>query len=189
VGFNTRLDMADGVDSILRCLEGGLREGTKDTPDRVARAYLGEIFVGYNQDPKNVFTTFDAEDYDTDAMVVVKDIPLYSMCEHHMLPFIGFAYVGYIPVKKVIGLSKIGRLVDIYARRLQIQERLTTQIADALMEGLSPLGVGVIIEAEHLCMTMRGVQKPGTRTVTSAVRGALRDSSAAREEFLRLIGR
>jgi GTP cyclohydrolase I len=153
----------------------------------VARAYLQELFRGYQVDPKSVFTTFESDGYD--EMVIIRDIPLYSTCEHHLLPFMGVAHVGYIPQGRVIGLSKIGRLVDIFARRLQIQERLTAQIAEALVEGLAPLGVGVIIEAEHLCMTMRGVQKPGTRTVTSALRGVMREKPETRAEFLRLVGR
>lgn len=162
------------------------RDGLRDTPERVARAY-GEFTAGMRQDHREVLsTTFELEH---DELVVVKDIPLYSLCEHHMVPFHGAAHVGYIPGKsgRVTGLSKVARLVELFARRLQVQERLTSQIADAMSEVLEPLGVIVIVECEHLCMSMRGVQKPGSRTVTSAVRGQLRDP-ATRAEAMALIG-
>jgi GTP cyclohydrolase I len=162
------------------------RDGLRDTPGRVARAYA-EQFAGLRQRPQDVLTTvFDA---DHDEIIIVRDIELYSTCEHHLVPFIGTAHIGYIPNQKgqITGLSKLARLVDLYARRPQVQERMTSQIADALVETLEPRGVVVVIEAEHLCMTMRGVRKPGARTVTSAVRGAFRDSNVTRAEAMSLI--
>lgn len=161
------------------------RDGLRDTPARVARSY-DEIFAGIAQDPADLLsTTFDL---DHSELVLVKDIELWSMCEHHLLPFTGVAHVAYIPSKrgKITGLSKLARLVDVYARRPQVQERLTTEIVDALVQHLHPLGALVVVEAEHQCMTMRGVQKAGTRTVTSAVRGVLRDP-ATRAEAMSLI--
>lgn len=161
------------------------REGLRDTPARVARSY-DEIFAGLTQDAGDLLaTTFDL---DHSELVLVKDIELWSMCEHHLLPFTGVAHVAYIPSKKgkVTGLSKLARLVDVYARRPQVQERLTSDIADALVTHLHPLGALVVIEAEHQCMTMRGVRKTGSRTVTSAVRGVLRDP-ATRAEAMSLI--
>jgi len=161
------------------------REGLKDTPTRVARSYA-EMFAGLNQDAIQVLSkTFDVGH---DELVLVKDIELWSMCEHHLVPFTGVAHVGYIPQEggRVTGLSKLARLVDVFARRPQVQERLTTQIADALIEVLEPRGVIVVIEAEHLCMTMRGVRKAGAKTITSAVRGQLRDP-ATRAEAMGLI--
>ena len=161
------------------------RDGLKDTPARVARA-MTEQYGGLLLAPRDVLTTvFDA---DHEEMVLVRDIELYSTCEHHLVPFFGQAHVGYIPNEKgqITGLSKLARLVDVYARRPQVQERMTCQIADALMDTLEPRGVVVVIEAEHLCMTMRGVRKPGARTVTSAVRGAFRDT-VTRAEAMSLI--
>ncbi len=161
------------------------REGLRETPARVARSYE-ELFAGIGQNPVDVLSkTFDVGH---DELVLVKNIELWSMCEHHLAPFTGVAHVGYIPQEggRVTGLSKLARLVDVYARRPQVQERLTTQIADALTEVLKPRGVIVVIEAEHLCMTMRGVRKAGARTVTSAVRGQLRDP-ATRAEAMGLI--
>jgi len=161
------------------------RDGLLDTPARVARMYE-EVFSGLRQDPAEVMsTTFDLAH---DELVLVRDIELWSMCEHHLVPFFGKAHVGYIPQKdgRITGLSKMARLVDVYARRPQVQERLTTQIADAMEQHLSPRGVIVVIEAEHLCMAMRGVKKPGSRTITSAVRGQLRDI-ATRSEAMSLI--
>ncbi|MDF2499181.1 MAG: cyclohydrolase FolE, partial [Arthrobacter koreensis] len=146
------------------------RDGLKETPARVAKSYA-EIFAGLHQSPSDLLaTTFDL---DHEEMVLVKDIPFYSTCEHHLVPFHGSAHIGYIPSHdgKVTGLSKLARLVDVYARRPQVQERLTTQIVDALMDNLQPVGAIVVIECEHLCMSMRGVRKPGAKTVTSAVRG------------------
>jgi GTP cyclohydrolase I len=162
------------------------RDGLRDTPSRVARAYV-EQFAGLRQRPRDVLSTiFDA---DHDEIIIVRDIELHSTCEHHLVPFTGVAHIGYIPNQKgqITGLSKLARLVDVYARRPQVQERMTSQIADALVESLEPRGVIVVIEAEHLCMTMRGVRKPGARTVTSAVRGAFRDSNVTRAEAMSLI--
>ena len=162
------------------------REGLQETPARVARAYR-EIFAGLWQKPEDVLTT--TFDLGHDEMVLVKDIEVYSTCEHHLVPFRGVAHVGYIPSTsgKITGLSKLARLVDVYARRPQVQERLTTQIADSLMDILEPRGVIVVVECEHLCMTMRGVRKPGAKTVTSAVRGDFRTSDKTRSEAMALI--
>ncbi len=161
------------------------REGLQDTPKRVAKAY-DEFFAGLKQDPGEILgTTFDIAH---EELVLVKDIPFYSTCEHHLVPFHGTAHIGYIPSPEglVTGLSKLARLVEVFARRPQVQERLTTQIVEALMTHLSPRGAIVVIEAEHMCMSMRGVRKPGAKTVTSAVRGQLRDSST-RSEAMSLI--
>jgi GTP cyclohydrolase I len=162
------------------------RDGLVDTPARVARAYE-EIFAGLHSNPADVLTTVFDEQHE--EMVIVRDIPLYSTCEHHLVPWHGVAHVGYIPNEsgQITGLSKLARLVDVYAKRPQVQERLTTQVADALVDGLSPRGVIVVVEAEHLCMSMRGVRKPGSRTVTSAVRGLLQHSPSARAEAMGLI--
>jgi GTP cyclohydrolase I len=161
------------------------RDGLLQTPERVARAYL-EIFGGLWQEPEDVLTT--TFDLGHDEMVLVRDIELWSMCEHHLVPFTGVVHVGYIPAEsgKITGLSKLARLVDVYAKRPQVQERLTTQIADALMDILEARGVIVVIEAEHLCMTMRGVKKAGARTITSAVRGMMHQA-ATRSEAMMLI--
>jgi GTP cyclohydrolase I len=160
------------------------RKGLLETPARVARMYA-ELFEGLRIDPKSLLAvTFDVAH---DEMVILKDIPFYSICEHHFMPFHGVAAVGYIPDGKVAGLSKLARLVEAYARRPQIQEQLTGQIADALMDALRPDGVAVVIEAEHLCMTQRGVKKPGSRMVTSATRGVFRDHDITRGEFLSLV--
>ena len=161
------------------------REGLLETPGRVARAYQ-EIFAGLQQRPEDVLTT--TFDLGHDEMVLVKDIEVYSTCEHHLVPFHGVAHVGYIPSStgKITGLSKLARLVDVYARRPQVQERLTTQIADSLMRILEPRGVIVVVECEHMCMSMRGIRKPGAKTTTSAVRGQLRDA-ATRSEAMSLI--
>ena len=162
------------------------RPGLRDTPARVARAYA-ETFAGLWQDPGEVLgTTFDE---DHDELVLVKDIPMYSTCEHHLVPFHGVAHLGYVPGQdgRVTGLSKLARLVEVYARRPQVQERMTSQIADALADVLKPRGAIVVIEAEHLCMAMRGIRKPGTSTVTSAVRGLFRENPASRSEAMSLI--
>ena len=161
------------------------REGLQDTPARVARAYA-ELTVGLRQRPEDVLTT--TFDLGHDEMVLVRDIELWSMCEHHLVPFTGVAHVGYIPSTegKITGLSKMARLVDVYAKRPQVQERLTTQVAEAMMDILEARGVIVVIEAEHLCMTMRGVRKAGARTITSAVRGQMRDA-VTRSEAMALI--
>ena len=162
------------------------RDGLAETPARVARAYA-EQFSGLAQRPEDVLATvFDA---DHDELILVRDIEIYSTCEHHLVPFFGRAHVAYIPNEKgqITGLSKLARLVDIYARRPQVQERMTSQIADALMSVLEPRGALVVIEAEHLCMSMRGVRKPGAKTVTSAVRGSMRDSDRTRAEAMSLL--
>ncbi|MFZ3452057.1 GTP cyclohydrolase I FolE [Arthrobacter sp. 7Tela_A1] len=164
------------------------RDGLKQTPSRVAKSYA-EIFAGLHQSPSDLLaTTFDL---DHEEMVLVKDIPFYSTCEHHLVPFHGSAHIGYIPSHdgKVTGLSKLARLVDVYARRPQVQERLTTQIVDALMDNLQPVGAIVVIECEHLCMSMRGVRKPGAKTVTSAVRGQLRETATRAEAMSLILGR
>jgi GTP cyclohydrolase IA len=162
------------------------RSGLQDTPARVARAYR-EMFSGLYTDPDSVLNTMFDEEHD--ELVIVKEIPLYSTCEHHLVAFHGVAHVGYIPGKdgRVTGLSKIARLVDLYAKRPQVQERLTSQIADALVSRLDPRGVIVVVEAEHLCMAMRGVRKPGAMTTTSAVRGQFKTDAASRAEALGLI--
>jgi GTP cyclohydrolase I len=171
---------------LLAIGEDPARDGLIDTPARVARAFK-EQFGGLRMKPADVLTTvFDA---DHEEMVLVRDIELYSTCEHHLVPFFGRAAVGYIPNEKgqITGLSKLARLVDMYARRPQVQERMTSQIADALMDTLEPRGVIVIIEAEHLCMSMRGVRKPGAKTVTSAVRGIFLSSESTRAEAMSLL--
>lgn len=161
------------------------RQGLKDTPRRVGRMYA-EIFSGLHKDPEKELEVYFTEDYD--EMVIVKDITFYSMCEHHLVPFFGKAHVVYIPKKGVItGLSKLARVVEVFARRPQVQERMTNQIADLITKKLDPIGVMVVIQAEHLCMSMRGVMKPGTKTVTSAVRGVFTDDVAARAEAMALI--
>lgn len=183
----------------LKQIESGFREvmlglglDIKDpslieTPKRVAEMY-NEIFAGLKSDPKKLIKKFKTEEYN--EIILVKDIPLYSMCEHHFVPFIGKAHVGYIPKDGVYtGLSKIARIVDVYAKRPQVQERLTQQVADTLLELLKPKGVIVVIEAEHLCMSMRGVNKPGTTTVTSALRGAFQKSEKTRMEAFKLINK
>lgn len=160
------------------------REGVRETPRRIAEMYA-EVFRGMNEDPKEVLSVGFEEGHH--EMVILKDIPFYSMCEHHLLPFYGMAHIGYIPKGRVVGASKLGRVVEIIAKRPQLQERLTTQIADTLVEGLQPQGVAVVIEAEHMCMTMRGVKKPGSNFVTSAMRGIFRSNAVTRSEFLSLI--
>jgi len=181
------------VERAIRLLLEGIgedpdREGVKDTPRRVAEMY-GEILEGIGVDPAPIVTVVPGADFD--EMIMVKDIPLTALCEHHMLPFNGRAHVAYIPNKdgRITGLSKIARVVDVLAKRLQVQERLTTQIADVIDRALEPRGVFVVIEAEHLCMTMRGVKKPGSRTVTSAVRGLFRSDERTRQEAISLIGK
>jgi GTP cyclohydrolase IA len=160
------------------------REGLADTPRRIAEMYR-EVFAGLDQDPTKVLSVGFEEGHE--EMVVVRDIPFYSMCEHHFLPFHGVAHVGYIPKGRVVGISKLARAVDIFAKRPQVQERLTSQIADALMEVLRPRGAAVVVEAEHLCMTMRGVKKPGSKVVTSAMRGIFRTKAATRNEFMSIL--
>jgi GTP cyclohydrolase IA len=161
------------------------REGIKDTPKRVARMYA-EIFSGISRDPGKEISLFHNEEHE--ELIIVKNIPFYSMCEHHLVPFIGKAHLAYIPTSgKVTGLSKLVRVVEGFAKRPQVQERLTSQIADCLMDKLKPRGVLIVIEAEHLCMSMRGVKKPGTITTTSAVRGVLQKNAKSRSEALSLI--
>ncbi len=162
------------------------REGLVDTPLRVAKMYE-EIFSGYTTDASKIVTVKFSENHD--EMVLVKDIPFYSVCEHHLMPFLGKAHVAYIPAKdgKITGISKLARVVDVAARKLQLQERFTTQVANILEETLDPRGVIVVVEAEHLCMSMRGINKPGSKTVTSAVRGIFRSNEATRAEALRLV--
>lgn len=164
------------------------REGLRETPARVARAYR-ELLAGNHQQPEEVLTT--TFDLGHDEMVLVKDIEIVSLCEHHMLPFHGVAHVGYIPAEtgKITGLSKLARLVEVFARRLQVQERLTTQVADSLMRILEARGVIVVVEAEHMCMSVRGIRKPGAKTTTSAVRGQLRDASTRAEAMSLILAR
>ncbi|TLM78315.1 MAG: GTP cyclohydrolase I FolE [Actinobacteria bacterium] len=179
--------IAAGVRLVLEGIGEDLtREGLADTPERVARMYE-EIFAGTGEDPAQHFCVTFSEGHS--EMVLVRDIPLYSVCEHHMVPFLGRAHVAYIPGEsgRICGLSKLARVVDTYARRLQVQERMTSQIADTIVEHLRPRGVMVVIEAEHLCMSMRGVRKPGAITTTSAVRGMFEQSSKTRAEAMALI--
>ena len=179
--------IAEGVRLILDGIgEDVDRGGLKETPRRVARMYR-EICAGVGEDPTDLVTVVEGADFD--EMIMVRDIPLSSLCEHHLIPFNGRAHVAYVPNKSghITGLSKIARVVDIFARRLQVQERLTDQIADALQATLEPAGVGVVVEASHLCMMMRGVEKQHSKTVTSALRGAFRDDPRTRDEFLRLV--
>ncbi|KNY28718.1 GTP cyclohydrolase I FolE [Pseudobacteroides cellulosolvens] len=161
------------------------REGLKETPDRVARMY-DEIFAGLHKDPREYVKVFQEENHE--EIVLVKDIPTYSICEHHLLPFVGVAHVVYIPRKgKVMGLSKLARIVDTVAKKPQLQERLTSQVADVLMDTINPIGAAVVMEAEHLCMTMRGIKKPGSRTITSALRGIIKTDARTRAEVMALI--
>ena len=160
------------------------REGLRETPARIGRMYA-EIFSGLFEDPARHLAVGFSEGHD--EMVILRDIPFYSTCEHHLVPFHGAAHVGYVPNGRVVGLSKLARVVETFARRPQLQERLTSQIADVIMEALDPDGVAVVIEAEHLCMTARGVKKPGAKMVTSAVRGSFKRSAVTRSEFLTLV--
>lgn len=176
----------EAVTTILEAIgEDPKREGLADTPDRVAKMYE-EIFSGINDNPQDLLQVSFTEYHD--ELVMVKDIPLYSMCEHHLLPFYGKAHVAYIPKGgKVVGISKLARVAETYARRPQLQERLTSQIADCIFNTLNPFGVAVIIQAEHMCMTMRGVRKPGAITVTSAVRGIFETNATSRSEVFSLL--
>lgn len=178
----------DAIRTILEYIgENPGREGLKETPARVIKSY-GELFEGYSIDVSSLFKMF--EDGACDEMVIVKGIPFVSFCEHHLLPFSGVAHVGYLPKGKIVGLSKMARLVDAYARRLQVQERMTVQITSAIDTHLQPLGTGCVIEAEHSCMSCRGVMKHNTSTITSSLTGAFRDDSKCRSEFLHLtVGR
>jgi GTP cyclohydrolase I len=177
----------DAVRVILRGIgEDPNREGLDRTPSRVAKAYKF-LTSGYAQDPKKVINgaLFSEEDYQ--EMILCKDLDFYSLCEHHMLPFMGKAHVAYLPNRKIVGLSKLARLVEIYARRLQVQERMTTQIAQTLMSEIDPLGVAVVLEAEHLCMRMRGVEKQNSYVTTSAMLGVFRTNTETRQEFMQLL--
>jgi GTP cyclohydrolase I len=173
------------VDLLKELGEDPYREGLQRTPERVASAYA-YLTSGYQRSVDEVLNdAIFTEDYD--EMVVVKDIEVYSLCEHHLLPFYGKAHIAYLPAGKIVGLSKLARLVDMFARRLQVQERLTTQVAEALQNALQPAGVAVVIEAHHFCMMMRGVEKQNSKAITSCMLGAFRDSRMTREEFLQLI--
>lgn len=181
------------VEELLRLIEPDtctgafLREGLQETPKRVVKSFI-ELYGGYAMDPKKILgTTFAQEGYSYDEMVLCKGIELYSTCEHHMLPFYGVAHVAYIPSTRVVGLSKLARLVDAFARRLQIQEKLTNQIAEALVDNLKPKGVAVLIESKHHCMCARGVGKQNSSMVTSALRGVFKTKAAARAEFMEAI--
>jgi GTP cyclohydrolase I len=180
--------IAQGIRLVLEGMgEDPERGGLRGTPTRVARMYQ-EICAGIDEDPSNLVTVVEGADFD--EMIMVRDIPLASICEHHLVPFTGRAHVAYVPNKsgQITGLSKIARVVDVLAKKPQVQERLTTEIADAIERALSPRGVFVVIEAEHLCMTMRGVKKPGSVTVTSAVRGLFRTDARTRQEAMNHIG-
>jgi GTP cyclohydrolase IA len=185
-GVETDMEMQEAVRALLAGMgEDPSREGLEKTPDRVAKA-LRFLTSGYSQDPKALINeALFTVTYD--EMVIIKDIDVFSMCEHHLLPFYGKAHVAYIPNGKVVGLSKIPRLVDMFARRLQVQERLTTQIAETIQETIRPRGVGVVVEAMHFCMIMRGVEKQNSVAVTSCMLGGFRDRQPTREEFLSLI--
>lgn len=177
-------------DIVLRLLqyvgEDTNREGLRETPARVLKAWR-EWTAGYGQEPRDILKTFEDGAEKIDELILVRDIPMWSHCEHHLAPFFGVAHIGYIPNGKIVGLSKLARLVDVFGRRLQVQERLTAQIADAISEVLEPKGVGVVIEARHMCMESRGIRRVGATTVTSAMRGALLDKPEARAEFLAMI--
>jgi GTP cyclohydrolase IA len=189
--MSDRFDQAKIEEGVRLILEGvgedPGRGGLRETPSRVARMYR-EIFAGIDVDASELVTVVEGADFD--EMIMVRDIPLYSMCEHHLIPFNGRAHVAYIPNKsqQITGLSKIARVVDLLAKKPQVQERLTTEIAEAIERALSPRGVFVVIEAEHLCMTMRGIKKPGAVTVTSAVRGLFRNDARTRQEAMQHIG-
>lgn len=190
VVFPWENEVEEGIeDNVVRILqfigEDPKRGGLLDTPRRVVKAWA-HWAGGYNADIKSILKCFEDGADGCDEMIVVKDIPFYTHCEHHMAPFFGTATVAYVPNGRIVGLSKLSRVVDAFARRLQVQERLTNQIADALQEHLAPLGVGVVITARHLCMESRGIEKQGSQTITSALRGVMRTSSSARSEFLAL---
>lgn len=181
----TMVDRSDCVRSLIGSIEGenANRDGLLETPWRVAKMY-DEIFWGYQADAKEILEDAMFDDIPSDDLVIVKDIQFYSMCEHHMMPFFGKVHIAYIPkAGKVVGISKLARIVDVFSRRLQVQERLGHQIADVIQEVMDPLGVAVIISGEHTCMTMRGIQKPGTQTITSCLKGAFKLDGKAREEL------
>lgn len=180
-------EVEDAVRVMLRWAgEDPGREGLIETPKRVAKAYK-ELFAGYETDPRAYLERTFEEVGGYDQLVVLRNIRFVSFCEHHMLPFVGHAHVGYLPTDRVVGISKLARVVNGFARRFQIQEKMTAQIADAIADILQPMGVGVVVEAEHSCMTMRGVNTPGTRLTTSSLRGVVRDDPRTREEFLNLM--
>jgi GTP cyclohydrolase I len=184
----TRAEAEDAVRVLLRWAgDDPAREGLLDTPSRVVRAYE-EFFEGYSHDPREILARTFSEVEGYDEMVVLKDIRFESYCEHHMVPIIGRAHVAYLPEHRVVGISKLARLVDAFAKRLQIQEKMTVQIADTLNEILQPKGVGVILEAAHQCITTRGVHKPGVHMVTSRMLGSFRDDPSTRREFLAIVG-
>ncbi len=177
----------DAVIMLLKTVERGFtREGLKETPDRVARMYE-EIFAGYDMNPEEILGKVFVKDPHQE-LVLMKDIPFYSTCEHHLTPFFGKVHIAYIPKGKIVGISKLIRLVECYSRRLQIQERMTSQLADTIDDILAPLGVAVIVSAEHMCITLRGVRKPGVVTRTAALRGVFFDDIRARSEFYNLLG-
>tara|TARA_B100000886_G_scaffold245096_1_gene172330 strand:+ start:152 stop:769 length:618 start_codon:yes stop_codon:yes gene_type:complete len=185
----SREEAIEAVRTLIRWAgDDPTREGLIDTPKRVVKSYT-EFFCGYDQDPEAVLSATFSETQNYDEMVILKNMRLETHCEHHMVPIIGKAHVGYLPSGKVVGLSKIARLVDVYSKRLQIQEKLTSQIADTLEEILKPKGVAVVIEAQHQCMTTRGVHKPGTSAITSRMLGSFRTDSNTRREFLSIIQR
>jgi len=182
-----KAEIIKAVTSVIKAIgEDPKREGLEDTPRRVAEMYA-ELFMGLNMDPREELTVGFEEGHR--EMVILRDIPFYSMCEHHLLPFYGVAHIGYIPNPegRVVGASKLARVVEIVARRPQIQERMTSQIADAIVDGIKPDGVAIVIQAEHLCMIMRGIKKPGSTIVSSAVRGTFRSKSKTRAEFFSLL--
>lgn len=166
--------------------ENPAREGLKDTPARVIKSYQ-KLFSGYGQNPADLVRTFDGENYD--EMIIAQNIEFYSMCEHHMLPFFGKVHIGYIPGSKIIGISKLPRLIEVFSRRLQNQERLTSQIAKAIFEHLRPKGVGVVIEAQHFCMMARGIEKQNSKMITSSLIGLFKNNNTTRSEFLNLINK
>ncbi|MBV1831358.1 MULTISPECIES: GTP cyclohydrolase I FolE [Komagataeibacter] len=185
----TRTEAEEAVRTLLRWAgEDPDREGLRDTPARVIKSY-GEFFAGYAEDPVDMLRRTFSEVDDYDEMVLLRDIRVESHCEHHMVPIIGVAHVAYLPRKRVVGISKLARVVDAYARRFQIQERLTAQIANTINEELQPYGVGVVIEAAHQCMTTRGVHRPGVSMVTSRMLGTFRTNSDTRREFLSILNR
>ena len=186
-GRPTRAQAEEAVRTLLAWAgDDPLREGLLDTPARVARSFE-EFYAGYGQDPEQILARTCEETEGDDGMVIVRDIRLESHCEHHMVPFVGKAHVGYLPEGRVVGLSKLARVVDVFAHRLQVQERLTVQIAEAVERVLRPRGVGVVIEARHECMTCRGVRKPGSSTITSRMLGAFREEARTRQEFLSML--
>lgn len=185
-GYPDRMNIEEAIGMLLRVVDPKAdRGGLAETPERAAKAWL-HWTSGYRLNPADVLKVFEDGAEGCDEMVVVRDIPIYSHCEHHLAPIFGTATIGYLPDKKIVGLSKLVRLADVFARRLQVQERMTNQIAEALMEHLKPLGCGVVINARHMCMESRGVQCAGTSTITSALRGVFKDDPRVRSEFLEL---